>query len=195
MVRLRSAPLIIAPCSEVWGRSTIYLVSAIIFTLFFIPQALATNIATVLVTRFISGIAGSTAVSLVGGTLADVWSANDRGLPMSLFAFSAFGATGLGPVVFGYVEQYKGFRLVNWITMAIAGLFTLSLVFIVLPNETRGSVLLSRKAAKLRKDTGDDRYQARDEFERGSFKQLVATSLLRPVYVISPLVCRAEVYR
>lgn len=73
-VTFGAAPLIIAPVSEVYGRSTIYFVSAFIFTLFFIPQALARNIETMLVCRFISGIAGSSAVSLVGGTLADVWS-------------------------------------------------------------------------------------------------------------------------
>ena len=86
-----AAPLLIAPLSEVYGRSYIYLASSLIFAIFFIPQALATNIETILITRFISGIAGSSAVSLVGGTLSDVWSARDRGFCMSIFSFAAFG--------------------------------------------------------------------------------------------------------
>lgn len=83
-----------------------------------------------------SGIAGSTAVSLVGGTLADVWVGEERGFPMALFSFGAFGATGLGPVAFGYVELKLGFRWINWILMIASGVFSLALIFIL--DETRG---------------------------------------------------------
>lgn len=93
--RPQAAPLLLAPLSEVYGRSSIYLGSAIVFALFFIPQALAPNIATMLVARFISGCAGSTAVALVGGTIADVWRADERGTPMALFSFAAFGGASL----------------------------------------------------------------------------------------------------
>ncbi|GAA5892117.1 hypothetical protein JCM6882_005699 [Rhodosporidiobolus microsporus] len=177
-----AAPLLLAPLSEVYGRNLIYLLSAIVFAVFFIPQALAQNIETVLISRFISGIAGSTAVSLVGGTLADVWRNEDRGTPMALFSFSAFGATGLGPVVFGFVAEKKGFRDVQWILFAVSGAFALAMVFIL--DETRASVLLARKARKLRKETGDERYLSRDEFERGSIKEMFKTSLGRPVQML-----------
>jgi MFS family permease len=50
--------------SEVWGRKWIYIASAILFTVFQIPQALAPNIQTMLVARFISGIGGSSAIAL-----------------------------------------------------------------------------------------------------------------------------------
>ena len=89
----QAAPLLLAPLSEVYGRSYIYFVSAVVFFLCFLPQALANSIVLVLVFRFISGIAGSTAVSLVGGTLADVWRDEDRGTPIALFSFAAFGCT------------------------------------------------------------------------------------------------------
>lgn len=46
------------------------------------------------------------------------------------------------------------------------------------------SVLLSRKAARLRKETGNLRYQSRDDFERGSFKIMMQTSLGRPVKML-----------
>ncbi|BGP36441.1 hypothetical protein JCM10450v2_000341 [Rhodotorula kratochvilovae] len=177
-----AAPLILAPLSEVYGRSLIYFVSAVVFAIFFIPQALAQNIQTVLVSRFISGCAGSTAVSLVGGTLADVWSGADRGTPMAWFSFAAFGATGLGPVAFGYLAQIKGFRAVTWVLFAISAAFAVILPLLL--NETRASVLLSRKAARLRKETGDERYVSRDDFERGSIRQMFKTSLGRPVKML-----------
>lgn len=91
-------------------------------------------------------------------------------------------ATGLGPVVFGYVAQIKGFRYVSWILLAVSGFFALILPFIL--DETRASVLLSRKAARLRKETGDMRYQSKDDFERGSVREMMKTSLGRPVQML-----------
>ncbi|GAA6035960.1 hypothetical protein JCM8097_005186 [Rhodosporidiobolus ruineniae] len=177
-----AAPLLLAPLSEVYGRNTIYLASGWVFALFFIPQALARNIQTVLVSRFISGIAGSTAVSLVGGTLADVWRTDERGTPMSMFSFAAFGATGLGPVCFGYLVQTRSFREVHWALFAASAAFAAGMYFVL--DETRASVLLSRKAAKLRKETGDERYMSKGDFERGSLKEMMKTSLGRPVQML-----------
>lgn len=91
-------------------------------------------------------------------------------------------ATGLGPVAFGYVAQIKGFRYVSWILLAVSSFFALILPFIL--DETRASVLLSRKAARLRKETGDERYQSKDDFERGSLREMMSTSLGRPVQML-----------
>lgn len=123
---------------------------------------------------------------------------------MALFSFGAFASTGLGPVAFGYVELKLGFRWINWILMIASGAFTATLIFIL--DETRGecvgmaacrsfsteadlsfaaSVLLSRKAARLRKETGDDRYLSRDDFERNSFMTMMQTSLGRPIKMLS----------
>ncbi|GAA5856216.1 hypothetical protein JCM8547_000825 [Rhodosporidiobolus lusitaniae] len=182
-VTFGAAPLILAPLSEVTGRNKIYLASAWVFALFFLPQALATNIQTVLVSRFISGIAGSTAVSLVGGTLGDVWTNAERGVPMGAFSFAAFGATGLGPVCFGYLSMVKGAKYVSWVLFAVSTAFAISAYFVL--DETRASVLLARKAKKLRKETGDERYMSKDEFERGDLKEMMKTSLSRPMRMLT----------
>ena len=174
-----SAPLILAPLSEVWGRRWVYLGSAVIFWLFQIPQALAPNIQTMLIARFITGIGGSTGVSLVGGTLSDLFKNEDRGMPMAAFSFAAFGATGLGPIMFGYVAQVKGFRLSFWIMFGLSGLFTVVLALV--QQETRAGVLLSRKAKKLRKSTGDSRFVAQADEERASLSTILRISLTRPI--------------
>ncbi|GAA95213.1 uncharacterized protein L969DRAFT_15311 [Mixia osmundae IAM 14324] len=177
-----SAPLLLAPLSEVYGRKPIYIASALIFTIFFVPQALAQNIGTILVSRFIAGIGGSTAVALVGGTLSDLWRAHERGLPMSLFALSAFAFTGLGPVALGYPAMILGFRWVNWIMFAASACFS---VFVIFANqETRASVLLSRKAKRLRAETGDDRYQCLADADKESFRIMMSVSLTRPLRLL-----------
>lgn len=50
-----------------------------------------------LVSRFIAGIGGSTAVAVLGGTLADLFSNEERGIPMAIFATVAFGSTSVAP--------------------------------------------------------------------------------------------------
>jgi MFS family permease len=63
---------------------------AVVFT---IPGAVATNIETVLVARALDGIAFSAPMTLVGGTLADLWRNEERGVPMAVFSAAPF----LGP--------------------------------------------------------------------------------------------------
>lgn len=48
-------------------------------------------------------------------------------------------------------------------------------------KETRSGVLLTRLARKIRKETGDKRYRARIEDERGSLKSLILISCTRPI--------------
>ncbi|KAL8278271.1 hypothetical protein RQP46_009303 [Phenoliferia psychrophenolica] len=47
-----------------------------------------------------------------------------------------------------------------------------------------GSVLLSRRAAKLRSTTGDPRYQCKADAERASLLILVKVSMTRPLYLL-----------
>lgn len=55
------APLLLAPISEQFGRRGMMLISSILFTLCYIPQALAPDITLVIVFRGIQGAAASAA--------------------------------------------------------------------------------------------------------------------------------------
>ncbi|KAH8917397.1 MFS general substrate transporter [Atractiella rhizophila] len=172
--------LVLAPLSETFGRNMIYISSAFLFSICFLPQALAQDIATLLVFRTLGGIGASTGVALSAGTLADVWDAKDRSLPMGLFSFSAFCLTGVGPTFFGWVEQVYSFRVIAWIIFALSGAFAVGVVLALAGRETRATVLLSRKAARLRKETGDKRYYAKSEENRPTIAALLKFSLTRP---------------
>ena len=60
----------------------------------------------------------------------------------------------------------------------VAGILFLFVLFVM--KETRSSVLLTRLAKKLRKETNDKRYRARIEDERGSLRSLILISCTRP---------------
>lgn len=51
--------------------------------------------------------------------------------------------------------------------------------------ETRGGVILTRDARKMRRETGDPRYRARIEDERPSMRQLIWVSCTRPVVLLT----------
>lgn len=62
----------------------------LIAVIFIIPCALAKNIETLLICRAIDGIAFSAPMTLVGGTLADLWRNEERGVPMAAFSAAPF---------------------------------------------------------------------------------------------------------
>lgn len=174
------APMALAPLSEVYGRSPVYVTTYGLFVLMFIPQALAPNITGLLLTRFFAGVFGSTGSTMVGGTLADIYHADTRGGPMSFFSSVTLYGTALGSIVAAYtvVNPRLEWRWIFWLQLILNSVHFV-LVCCVL-RETRGSVLLSRRAARLRKTTGDDRFIAATDAERASLVTMIKISLTRP---------------
>lgn len=71
------------------------------YTIFILGQALARNIETLLVTRFLSGFFAVAPLTNSSGVIADIWSAAGRGPATSLFTASVFLGPVLGPIVAG----------------------------------------------------------------------------------------------
>ena len=71
-------PMILGPLSEFYGRRPIYIISFAFFMIWLIPCAVAKNIETELISRFIDGFAGSAFLSVAGGTVGDMFERNVR---------------------------------------------------------------------------------------------------------------------
>lgn len=102
---LGTGPMFLAPLSEFYGRRPIYLISWAAFVLWFIPCVVAKNIQTMLVARFINGICGSAFMSVAGGTVGDLFSGNNLGLPMMVYTASPFVGPELDPLIGGFINQ------------------------------------------------------------------------------------------
>lgn len=77
-------------------------------------------------------------------------------------------------------------RLFRWL-WGISGIVGagLSIVFVLVVPETRHTVLLERRARKLRKETGDSRYHALGALDhRRSISQILRETLYRPVFML-----------
>lgn len=143
------APMILAPFSEVNGRRPVFIATGLLFVICQLGCALTDSFAGLLVARFFAGVGGSTFSTMVGGILADIWVSSERNTPMVLFTGATMLGTGLGPCISGFVAQHLLWRWVFYIQVIMSG-FLVMLVTIFF-KETRGHILLSRKAKTLNK--------------------------------------------
>lgn len=109
-------PLIIAPLSEYGGRVVVYNTCNILFLIFTILNAVAKNMAMLIVFRFLAGFAGVAAITCGSGTIADLMPAQKRGTAMSLWSLGPLFGPIIGPVAGGFLVETKGWRWVFWVT-------------------------------------------------------------------------------
>ncbi|OLN95514.1 Cycloheximide resistance protein [Colletotrichum chlorophyti] len=201
------APMILAPFSELNGRKPVFIVTGVIFCIAQLSCALTTSFSGLLVARLFVGVGGSTFSSTIGGVISDIYYKKNRNAPMALFSGSALFGTGLGPLVSGFVAQRVGWRWVFWVQVITCGL-SISAV-IAFFNETRGSVILSRKARLLNKwyeareqsglvgdfqmplnEHGSEygsqriRWKVKSDEERETLAKMLGISLYRPFHLL-----------
>ncbi|RKK12200.1 putative MFS-type transporter [Fusarium oxysporum f. sp. cepae] len=188
-------PLIFGPVSEVYGRKYPLFVGYFVFALFQIPVATAENVQTILVCRFLSGLFGSSPLSVVGGALVDLWPPVELGIAMSIFAGANFVGPVAGPIMGGFITQSSlGWRWTAYITAIMAALFG-PIAFITVP-ETLESTLLARKARSVRLSTRDWAIHAVAEERPVDIHEMANRILVRPLamLVLEPVIILVTLY-
>ena len=105
--------------AELYGRSPIYHVTNVLFIIFTMACALSSNLNMLIVFRFLQGTAGSAAIALGGGTVADVFIQEERGKAIALWAMCPLLGPVVGPIMGGFLSASLGWRWVFWV-LAIA---------------------------------------------------------------------------
>jgi multidrug resistance protein len=141
------APMLLAPFSEINGRRPVFVGAGIIFFVCQIGCAVTQSYPGMLIARFFLGCGSSVFSTMVGGVVSDLYHADTRNTPMSLFSGAALIGTGLGPMVSGFIAQNTHWRWVFWVQVITVGLLVIAVTFFF--RETRGSILLSRRAQRL----------------------------------------------
>lgn len=174
-------PIFAAPLSEDYGRVPVMVVGLLVVALFQIGCALAQNLATLVVLRFIGGCFGAVAFNSIG-TVSDLWDSDHQGWGVNTFAISAEAGATVGPVIGAFVVQNAGWR---WI-FGVSGIVLAFLlaIFILTVPETRAGVILARRANKMRNE--DPRYYASHEKVRSqrTLSQLFKETVGRPLYML-----------
>ena len=144
--------------------------------------------------------------TVVGGILSDIYHASERNIPMSCFSAAVFFGTGLGPLISSFIQQHASWRWIFYSEAIVSGVFVV-IIFIFL-KETRGSVLLSRKAKALNRyyeqleESGyygvvfssEDsvekqpirriRWKVKSDEERESLAKMITISCYRPFHLL-----------
>ncbi|KAH8701967.1 putative MFS multidrug transporter [Talaromyces proteolyticus] len=187
-------PMVFAPLSEMIGRRPVYAVTLFIALIFEIPCAVAPNIGTLIVCRAIDGIAFSAPMTLVGGTLSDLWRNEERGVPMAAFSAAPFIGPAIGPLVGGFLYDAAGWRWLYWIQLILAGVAWAMITFTV--PETYTPMLLKERAKKLRKSENDSSYVTEQELDSRPTAEKLRIFLLRPFQLLflEPIVLFISLY-
>lgn len=176
LIGMAAGSVILAPLSEMYGRRPIYIAALGLFIIFVLPCALAQNIETVLITRFLGAFCAAAMISNAPGTVNDIVDEEHRALAFSIWSIGPMNGPVVGPVIGGFVFQYLGWRWTNWVVMIGASVAwaTTSLI-----KETYAPAILRSRAKKRRKETGDDRYWSRYD-DKLKFWPLLKINLSRP---------------
>ncbi|KAI1825062.1 putative MFS multidrug transporter [Xylaria intraflava] len=186
-------PLLLAPMSELYGRLWIYHATNVGFIIFSVLCAKSSNLGELTAFRFLQGVFGAAPITIGGGTIADLIVQEKRGAALGIYALAPVLGPVIGPVAGGFLVAAAGWRWVFWLLAIVGG--TLALLCLAFLRETYASVLLKRKAARLRKQTNNS--NLRSGMDRDlTVKQLFWRAIVRPsrILIFSPIASVLSLY-
>ncbi|KAK6458220.1 multidrug resistance protein 10 [Scheffersomyces xylosifermentans] len=189
---LGTGGIFLSPISEFHGRKLVYILGISLTVAFEFLSAFSENIGAVMFGRFMSGFAGSSFMSVASGSFSDLFKARkteegkdankELALSLVLYSISPFVGPGIGPLLAGFINSHLQFRWTFYVLIMWSGALLILVVLFV--PETYEPVLLRKKAKRMRKETGDDRYFAPIERANVSLYDSVVVSSKRPILLI-----------
>lgn len=178
-------PMVFSPLSEhpAVGRTYIYIITLFIFVILQIPTALAKNIGSLLVLRFLAGFFASPALATGGASVGDVLPMPWMPVGLATWGIFAVGGPTLGPLLGGVFAQLLSWRWTFWFLLILDGTVLLVLFFFL--PETSQETLLYRRAKRLRKLTGNDKIVSNGDktIARMTPKEVAIETLWRPLAI------------
>ena len=170
------------PLLEDLGVRSGFLGAYAFFVLMIIPQAVALNFETLVVTRFFSGGCVTLLANAAASIIPDIWDDDRaRSLPVALYILCYLCGSTLGPPVFaGILSVTENWRWIFYAQLIIYG--ALFPVFYFTIHETRGNVILAARARRLRKETGQQIFTKTKLSNRSTLRNL-AKAAYRPLYL------------
>ncbi|KAJ4298241.1 hypothetical protein N0V90_006140 [Kalmusia sp. IMI 367209] len=183
-------PLLWAPMSEVYGRKPSILLPIFGLTVFSFASATAKDIQTLLITRFFAGVFGGAPLSNVGGVMADIWPATQRGAAMLMWGIAVIIGPLIAPIVGGALVVSMpsvGWRWTEYVTgIIMAVTLVASWIWV---DESFAPVLLARKANRLRIETKNWAIHSKSQEIGTSFKAMSQKYLVVPIEMLVDPIC------
>lgn len=188
------APMFWAPLSEMFGRKIIFVISFVGFVCFNVGCMLAKNIGSLIIFRILAGSFSSSTLSNAPAMILSMFSLKQLMPGVVAFALGPMAGPALGPVVGSFIFQtHSSWRWVYRVSTIFS--FVMLLLCLTMP-ETYEPNCLKKKAKRLRKETGDDRYRAPIELRNVNIPVLLNDILLKPFRMLfqEPMLVAVTVY-
>ncbi|KAK4234597.1 major facilitator superfamily domain-containing protein [Achaetomium macrosporum] len=175
-----AGPLLMVPLSEICGRLVVSKVSNAGFVAFTLVCSVAPSPATLIFFRSMAGAFGGGVLANGETTMADLKVMTPKF--RLLHKLSELLGFILGPVLGGYVADALGWR--RTFPLVAGAVAAVSICMVVVSRETYGPVLLKRKVARRRQETGN--HLLRSALDSGlSPWEHLRRGIVRPFQVLS----------
>ncbi|KAJ5099389.1 hypothetical protein N7532_006390 [Penicillium argentinense] len=172
--------LLILPLMEDFGVRWVFLITYVAFLCFIIPQALAQNFATLIVTRFFAGGCVSILANTSATVIGNVWETEKaRNIPVSLYIVTYLAGSSIGPVIGAPIYHYLSWRWIGYLQLIWCG--ALLPMYYFMFKECRGTAILGQRAKALREDGVRAYSQHEIDSEGNSMLMIVVRSATRPI--------------
>jgi len=181
---------------QIYGRRFVLTGANCFFCVWQIGCALAPNLNSLIVFRFLAGIGGSGCLTIGGGLISDLFQPDRRGLATSLYSLGPLFGPIVGPIAGGFIGQLIGWRWIFWILLISASVITIGIE--CLTTETNHRVLMQRKVKRLRIELNRPELRSCYDPEgvHHSPSHILLTGILRPLKMLflSPIVFLLALY-
>ncbi|KAF5390887.1 hypothetical protein D9757_004505 [Collybiopsis confluens] len=144
LITFALGPLILAPLSEMYGRTWILHLGTAFSLAFNLGCAFAPNVNAFIGFRCLSGLSGSAPIACGGGSIGDLFSERERASAMAIYSLGPLIGPAVGPIAGGFIAQNIDAK---WVFIILAVLCGVSLVVgIPLLRETYAPVIRFRLA-------------------------------------------------
>ncbi|ORX96960.1 major facilitator superfamily domain-containing protein [Clohesyomyces aquaticus] len=177
-------PLFLAPLSELYGRAAIINSGNLVFVAFSIGGGFSQTATQFIVTRFLGGIGGSSALAVMGGVAADIWDLETRPKASALVMLGPVLGPILGPVCGGWMSQLASWRWTLWVPAIAGGLLAFA-GLTLLPESYAPRVLQRKFKNEQCCRTNDQLYTVLDLEPRPSSRGYFFNQFLRPIVYLA----------
>jgi multidrug resistance protein len=115
-------PLLLAPLTDIYGRTTLYRIYIVAYTALTVSCALSPNLEALIVFRFFSGCFGGAPMAIGGAVIADMYPPGKRAGPMACYSAGTMLGPTLSPVLGGVITGRLGWRRIFWIAAILVSL-------------------------------------------------------------------------
>ncbi|KAJ5330378.1 hypothetical protein N7476_000161 [Penicillium atrosanguineum] len=189
-----TGPVVFAPMAELVGSAPVLAVALAGCAIFQIPLGLAQSVTTILVCRFLAGLLGSGGLAVGSGILADVFVGPTRGVAVGMSASCMNLASTIAPIVGAFIVDNCSWRWTAWVTLILCAVVGFMCIFLL--RETSHNRILMKRAARLRRETGNQNWRSRNEIVSTDMKVLLRKYCTKPVRMLvrEPILIVMTVY-